>query len=44
LFSSSTLDNNELACVDWIQCEEEWSRLGWRNEFGSLFQRLDWSS
>jgi len=29
-----------LACVEWIQCKQEWPGFGWRNEFGSLFQRL----
>lgn len=25
--------DDELTCAKWIECKEEWSRLGWRNEF-----------
>jgi len=33
-------DDDELACMERIECNEERSELGWRNQFGRLFQRL----
>ena len=31
---------DELRQFGWEEWEKEWSRLGWLNEAGSLFQRL----
>jgi len=34
-------DDDELACVKWTEFKQEWSRLGWRKEFGSLLLLLN---